>query len=359
MKRGTKKRIKEKNEDRFSCLPDYVLLHILSFFDIKEAIQTCILSTRWKNLWKILPTVTLISSQFATFEAFTKFISKILSLRDASASLDVLDFQCEGRMDPRELKRILTYAISHSVKRLRIDVNFDIQQFLPSLFSCHTLTSLHLSIYESPRPITLFPNSLNLPAVTTLALNGFLFCVGDDGRVDPFSKFDKLDTLMIYGACEVRDYKLNLCISSTTLVNLTIRTNYSAAGGIRFQLYTPNLCTFVYHGHIPFQKLCGINSNLSSIKHVLLDMTIGVGMWSNPKDNPLLLLHLLDELANVESLTISHRTLKVLSLVPYLLEIEFTSLYNLKSLKVDGKFITEGMLYFLLQNAPSAKVILY
>jgi hypothetical protein len=283
MKRGTNKRIKEKNEDRFSCLPDYVLLHILSFFDSKEAVQTCILSTRWKNLWKILPTLTLISSQFTTLEAFTKFISKILSLRDASAALDVLDFQCEGKMGPQILKRIFTYAISHNVKRLRIDVNYDIKKFLPSLFSCHTLTSLNLSIRETRRPITLFPNSLNLPAITNLSLKGFLFCVGDDGRVDPFSKFDKLDTLMIYGSCEVCDDKLSLCISSTTLVNLTIRTNYSRAGGIRFQLYTPNLCTFVYRGHIPFQKLCGSNNNLSSIKHVYLDVSIGVGMWSNPK----------------------------------------------------------------------------
>ncbi|GAU10006.1 hypothetical protein TSUD_120050 [Trifolium subterraneum] len=358
MKRGTNKRIKKKNEDRFSCLPDYVLLHILSFFNAKEAVQTCILSTRWKNLWKILPTLTLISSHFATLEAFTKFISKILSLRDASAALDVLDFQCEGRMDLRVLKRILTYAISHSVKRLRIDVNYDIHQFLPSLFSCHTLTSLNLSIGESHWPMTLFPNSLNLPAVTNLTLKGFLFCVGDNGRVDPFSKFDKLDTLMLYGSCEVHD-RLNLCISSTTLVNLTIQTNYSSAGGIRFQLYTPNLCNFVYRGHIPFQKLCGRNSNLSSIKHVLFDVTIDVGKGSNPKDNPMLLLDLLVELANVESLTITHRTLKVLSLVPYLLEIEFPSLFNLKSLKVDAEFITEGMLYFLLQNAPSTKVILH
>jgi hypothetical protein len=209
-------------------------------------------------------------------------------------------------------KRIFTYAISHNVKRLRIDVNYDIKKFLPSLFSCHTLTSLNLSIRETRRPVTLFPNSLNLPAITNLALKGFLFCVGDDGRVDPFSKFDKLDTLMIYGSCEVCDDKLNLCISSTTLVNLTIRTNYSRAVGIRFQLYTPNLCTSVYRGHIPFQKLCGSNSNLSSIKHVYLDVSIGVGMWSNPKDNPLLLVNLLFELGNVESLKISYKTLKVI-----------------------------------------------
>jgi hypothetical protein len=45
---------------------------------------------------------------------------------------------------------------------------------------------------------------------------------------------------------------------------------------------------------------------------VYLDVSIGVGMWSNPKDNPLLLLNLLVELGNVESLKISYKTLKVI-----------------------------------------------
>jgi hypothetical protein len=62
-------------EDRLSNLPDSLLHHILSFVDSDCAVQTCILSTRWKNLWKHLPTLTLDSSGFIHQKNFTKFVS--------------------------------------------------------------------------------------------------------------------------------------------------------------------------------------------------------------------------------------------------------------------------------------------
>ncbi|KAK2387142.1 F-box/FBD/LRR-repeat protein [Trifolium repens] len=61
-------------EDRLSNLPDPLLHHILSFVDSEYAVQTCILSTRWKNLWKHLPTLTLDSSGFIHQKNFTKFV---------------------------------------------------------------------------------------------------------------------------------------------------------------------------------------------------------------------------------------------------------------------------------------------
>ncbi|GAU38279.1 hypothetical protein TSUD_119600 [Trifolium subterraneum] len=92
MKRGRHRHNKEKNEDKLSALPDGVLHHILFFSDAKQAVQTCILSKRWKNLWKTLPTLKLSSFKFKTLEAFTKFVSHILSLRDPSTSLNTFEF---------------------------------------------------------------------------------------------------------------------------------------------------------------------------------------------------------------------------------------------------------------------------
>ncbi|KAL8485542.1 hypothetical protein ACS0TY_027728 [Phlomoides rotata] len=42
-------------EDRISELRDAILLHILCSINIKEAVQTSILSKRWKNLWTSMP----------------------------------------------------------------------------------------------------------------------------------------------------------------------------------------------------------------------------------------------------------------------------------------------------------------
>jgi hypothetical protein len=244
-----------------------------------------------------------------------------LSLRDASTALNVLNLNVGGGggasiVDPRLLKRILKYAFSHNIQQLQIQGKCHIHKFFPSLFSCRTLTSIDLSLYNvSPLDGPLFPNSLNLPALTNLSLRSFIFCVNHDGRVDPFSTLYKLNNLTINN-CIIRDKKI-LCISSATLVKLTIRTAFSAKRKktigtvglwlMTFRLSTPSLCTFVYLG-IPRQKLCESTSDLSSVKYV----TIDVCHKSNSKNTSLSLLNWLVELANIESLTVSLNTLKVL-----------------------------------------------
>jgi len=309
MKRGRHDHNQEKNEDRLSVLPECILLHILSFLDLEEVVQTCILSKTWKNLWKYLPILKLTSRHFKkNLKGFTKFVSQILSLRNDSTALHTLDFHCRGSLELHILERILKYAFSHNVQRLGVDVSCNIPQFPLSFFSCHTLRFLNLRIHFFTLS-NLFPDSLDLPALTNLSLQGFLFCVGDDGRANPFSTLNKLNSLII-NRCAVRD-KQNLYISSATLANLTLINDFSSSG-IKFQLSTPSLCTFAYRGHVGFQKLFTSNSNLSSIKHVNLDVSIGFGMRSNSADNPLLLLDLLVELANVESLTVSSFTLQVI-----------------------------------------------
>ncbi|KAH9736944.1 F-box/LRR-repeat protein [Citrus sinensis] len=42
-------------EDRISCLPDEILCHILSFLPTKNAVATCVLSSKWRLVWALLP----------------------------------------------------------------------------------------------------------------------------------------------------------------------------------------------------------------------------------------------------------------------------------------------------------------
>lgn len=67
----TRKQHKRQNkdyqiQDRITDLSDDVLVHMLSFLNVKKAIQTCILSKRWTNLWKTLPTLALNFRKFRT-----------------------------------------------------------------------------------------------------------------------------------------------------------------------------------------------------------------------------------------------------------------------------------------------------
>lgn len=38
--------------DRLSALPDGLLLAIMSFLKARQVVQTCVLATRWRNLWR-------------------------------------------------------------------------------------------------------------------------------------------------------------------------------------------------------------------------------------------------------------------------------------------------------------------
>nr|XP_004504894.1 FBD-associated F-box protein At1g60410-like [Cicer arietinum] len=367
----------EENEDKFSDLPDCVLIHILSFLNTKNAVGTCILSTRWKHLWKRIPTLTLHCSDFSTLRSFDKFVSSILSLRDDSIVLHSLDFDRNGSVESRLLKKVANYVFSHNVKlrRLGIDVKGDICHILPCISSCQTLTSLKLSVSPKGRynyEKTLFPKSLNLPMLTYLHLGNFAFCAGGDGPIEPFSAFNRLNGLVIDN-CTVKDTQI-LCISSETLVSLTMRNH--SFDFYRIELSAPSLCTFAFIG-TPYQMLCG--RHLNAIKQVNIDAE----MLANYTEPPMILLSWLIDLANIKSLTVSASTLQVLSLIPDFLKDKLSFLRSLKSLKVKLKPlayglsmtlktdklekalkagselsspIPDGIVDFLLQNSPSTDV---
>ncbi|XP_003598684.3 F-box/LRR-repeat protein At4g14096 [Medicago truncatula] len=370
--------MENKEEDRLSDLPDSILHHILSLLDTKQAFQTSILSTRWKNLPNHIPTLRLSSPVFNSFDSFAKSVCLILSHRDYLTSLHTLDLYHRPHdfdfMCPDILKSIVYYTVTHNVQRVRICVTCNIQQLPSCLFSSQTLTSLDLSIHQDG--IVLFPNSLNLPALTTLTLNSFYFRSDNNGCAKPFSALKKLNTLIIR-QCPVLKAQI-LCISNTTLVNLTIYgyylyNNYKS----KIMLSAPYLSTFAFTG-TPNQTLCV--SHPCSITHLYID--VEDIRWVE-EDSATLFSWLL-ELANIKSLTVSSNTLQVLSFVPDLIKVKLNSLCNLESLQVEmkpltpglymilrcrkfkkegariqlikAKFIPDGVVEFLLQNSPLAKI---
>ncbi|XP_045826034.1 putative F-box/FBD/LRR-repeat protein At1g78760 [Trifolium pratense] len=324
----------EENEDRLSDLPDCVLLHILSFLNSKHAVQTCVLSPKWKHLWKCIPTLILHSSEFSNAKKLAIFVTKILNLRDTTTpSLHTLDFERLGSFEPqRTLKEIVNYACSHNtqLKQLGICVKGDSSIIFPRISSCQALTSLKLCVYPkglySNGKRTLFPKSLNLPALTSLDLTYFAFCASDIAdHAEPFSSFNCLNNLIISN-CTVMDAPI-LRISSSTLVNLAMSNNSSDF--TKIELFAPSLYTITFDG-VPHQRLCG--SSLSSIKQVNIEADI----FSNTfEELPFVLFSWPQDLINTKSLTVTASNLKILFLVPDLFKAKLPSLLcNLKTLKV-------------------------
>jgi len=129
----------------------------------------------------------------------------------------------------------------------------------------------------------------------------------NNGCVEPFSSLNKLNTLIIQ-KCRFRKTQY-LCISSTTLANLTIYGYYlDKKYKYKIMLSAPCLSTFAFTG-TPNLKLCV--SHPCSITHLYIDVE-DIG-WVE-EDSATLLSWLL-ELANIKSLTVSSNTLQVLRLI--------------------------------------------
>ncbi|XP_057425428.1 F-box/LRR-repeat protein At4g14103-like isoform X2 [Lotus japonicus] len=332
-KRGRKSESEdEENKDRLNDIPDSILLHILSFLKAKYAVRTCILSTRWKDLWKLLPTLVLHEQDFSS-----DFVYWLLTLCDGSVALHGLDVKHLGFIHHYRLERIVKYAVSRNVQRLGLTVTCDNEHVLQCIFSCQTLTSLKLTVYakSSFSENTLFPTSLNLPLLTSLHLGHFSFSANGNDRAEPFSSLNRLNSLIIQN-CTLSDAHI-LYISSATLTNLTVHNHTRDSYSI--ELSSPNLSAFTFMG-VPSQQLSG--SNLSSLEQVNIDAeirtvedaNIDLETSLNYPMCPFILLSWLVELANIKSLTISASTLQVLFLIPHLLELKLNSLSSLKSLKV-------------------------
>ncbi|XP_058782803.1 putative F-box/LRR-repeat protein At5g02930 isoform X3 [Vicia villosa] len=118
----TKKVSDDVHRDMLSDLPDSVILHILSFLMTKHAIRTCILSSRWKHLWKCLPSLILRRSDFACKEIFMEFMYKVLSLRDSSVSLHTLDFEGTLFISSATLVNFTMHAESDEDNQYKIDL---------------------------------------------------------------------------------------------------------------------------------------------------------------------------------------------------------------------------------------------
>jgi hypothetical protein len=296
----------DEGEDRLSDLPDCILIHILSFLYTKHVVRTCVLSKRWRHLWKHIPTLILHSSRFFAVKKFDIFVAKILSLRDTSTELHSLDLDHFGVIEPQLLKNIIDYVCSHNthIWELGISVCGDSGLIMSCVSSCHALTSLKLSLYSADRYDFFgetFPKSLNLPALTSLDLTNFKFCRGESGCAEPFLAFTKLKNLFIR-SCKLRDTKI-LIISSATLVNLVLHNN--SIDIAKIELSTPSLCTFDFTGSL-IHKICG--SGLSSVKQVNIHYS---DQFSAPAENALVIFSWLLDLANVESLAVTSTALQV------------------------------------------------
>ncbi|KAG8379835.1 hypothetical protein BUALT_Bualt07G0130700 [Buddleja alternifolia] len=142
--------------DRISNLPDELLCHILSFLPTKKAVATAILSTKWKNLFPLIPNlqlklndILLLQPEKSSLDViFMNFVDRLLNvtLRDNS-SVSTFHLILQKIDEGREIGNWISSALRLNVKKMDIrnrrlkNSNF----VLDSLFGCN-LVSLTLML---------------------------------------------------------------------------------------------------------------------------------------------------------------------------------------------------------------------
>ncbi|WZY80756.1 hypothetical protein YC2023_027140 [Brassica napus] len=74
-------RVVIRGEDMISSLPEPLLCDILSFLTTEQAVQTSVLSSRWRHVWRWVPRLELDSSDFTDNQACGYFIDKFLAFQ--------------------------------------------------------------------------------------------------------------------------------------------------------------------------------------------------------------------------------------------------------------------------------------
>ncbi|KAL6652730.1 hypothetical protein ACP70R_011655 [Stipagrostis hirtigluma subsp. patula] len=101
---GSGTRAAAAGEDRLSALPDCLLHTILSRITSQQAVQTCVLSRRWRHLWRGVPCIDLDDSEYRStgdlprryreetaWDRFEEFADNLLIHRGAGAGASPLE----------------------------------------------------------------------------------------------------------------------------------------------------------------------------------------------------------------------------------------------------------------------------
>ncbi|XP_028806306.1 F-box/FBD/LRR-repeat protein At4g26340-like [Neltuma alba] len=163
MERIASEKRKERRR-RISDLPEPLLLHILSFLPLKEAVATSLLSKRWRTLWRSLPKLEFDDRSFDSLKFFIQFVDAALHLAHLnSVQMFILDCR-HSRLPPDKANIWINALVSHKLTHL--ELNSLLLVTLPSsIFICNTLRVLKLTMVKVSDL-----SGVNLPSLEVLRL---------------------------------------------------------------------------------------------------------------------------------------------------------------------------------------------
>ncbi|KAL0354799.1 UNVERIFIED_CONTAM: putative F-box/LRR-repeat protein [Sesamum radiatum] len=335
--------------DRISNLPNEVLCHILSFLPTKYAVATCILSTKWKNLFPLIPNLrlrlddSLILHPESAVEtyliSFLNFVDRLLNvtLHDVP-SIYAFCLICQKFDDGREIAKWVQGALRLNVNRmdLRIRQLRNPNFLFDSLFGCNIVSLNLLLDFADDAPECRF----SLPNLKMLSVQ--------------YMKFNAVNVLL--EGCPLVEYlvvsncycdpgeMLRICIPSLTALKLVNGVNCLEGG---LELDAPKLEYFNYGGFLATHFLARA---LKCLRIACLDLDENVSQYPYESDEQA--AKLIKACSDAEKLGLSENVFIMLHHCPHLLP-RFRKLVTL-AIKAMEPHVWE-LLPSLLYCAPNLK----
>ncbi|KAJ0914707.1 putative F-box domain, leucine-rich repeat domain superfamily, F-box-like domain superfamily [Helianthus annuus] len=145
-------------DDRLSALSDDLILKILSFVSLKDAVRTSVLSHRWRHLWTSIPHLSFSSQDFSSMRKLSKSVARVLSCRNVQVQLSSFNLYLHGKRAHDVAQKIMNHVFSLNVQHVNFTCLFETGQwysmpyveFPLSLSGSQTLKHLTLKRSFSP-----------------------------------------------------------------------------------------------------------------------------------------------------------------------------------------------------------------
>nr|XP_025876531.1 putative F-box/LRR-repeat protein At5g38386 isoform X1 [Oryza sativa Japonica Group] len=301
-------------EDRLSDLPEGVLHRVMSFLDSRQAVRTCVLSRRWRDVWRTVPrvhadfcdfTLNWTSDDDEVDEAavaedevvFNRFVNRLLELRDPNASIRsfFLRFcRSDGGDDgSAEGNRWISYALQKNVRILEVSVLSYALELDHSVFSSRYLRTMDFSnvvmnqgFFKQlemgcPELEELFldecfivDDEISSQTLKVLTLDATHFCCGFKTSISSPSITSLALHYPMSGKPVLNDME---ALVSTSMLLCHVKDDDFAANDLRdylWSLYNVEILDFSYHG-----KKLTMENNLQLCPKFINLVSLTLGPW--------------------------------------------------------------------------------
>ncbi|KAL2231885.1 UNVERIFIED_CONTAM: F-box/FBD/LRR-repeat protein [Sesamum indicum] len=355
LKRNQERKEERCDLDKLSCLPDSILTHVLSFLDTKSAIRTSVLSKRYRLLWTFSPCLDFKLSEFCTrsldsydgyvfsqvknssVASFESYVNHVLRRREHS-NLTMFRLSLHKDVGLEFTENCVNYAAQHKVQHLRIRGFVKRKPLtLPKLLlTSSSLITLHL--HNATSYCIELPKSVALPNLKVLRLKNFQFSNKNfNGQV--FSGCSSLEILVLSKCCIKPGNSLKILdVNCLNLKNLEIkywRSPWKCYDEHMINVSAPRLASFKFQGHL---ARVNFKEALPCLDEACIDLCyptscFGVDASERKLRTSERFLSVLRDICNVKFLSLSLKTIEILSVLPDLQVCALTIFENLRFLK--------------------------